>query len=330
MNPGKILVIRLSAMGDVVLTTPALRSLRRRFPDARIDFLVKAAYAQVLQHNPSVDRVIPFEGEMRAAVEALRKENYDLVVDLHNNLRSKYLRRALAPRRVVLDKERWRTNLYIRLGIGSLPTTHVVERYQRAIAPLGCTPDDAGLDFFLMEEERERARLRLQSFSTVAPVAVVLGATKATKRWPTAYFAELLNALQLPVVLLGGPAEREEAHALLQQLQVPAFDAVGTYTIAQAAAFMRECRWVITHDTGMMHIAAAMNMKIFSIWGQTVPALGFSPYKADWVAIENKGLNCRPCSKIGYDSCPKKHFKCMLELSPARVLEQIRAELRSS
>jgi ADP-heptose:LPS heptosyltransferase len=192
-------------------------------------------------------------------------------------------------------------------------------------------PSDAnwtikGLDFYLPDEARILAKEIVGRYFSEKPVAVVLGGNYFTKRWPKEYFVELLNGLGLPVLLLGGKTESEDAKWIEERLKVQCLNAVAQYDLLLSAALLEKCQFVITHDTGLMHIATALGLSIYSIWGNTVPELGFAPYKAvHSVIIENKALQCRPCSKLGYEKCPKGHFKCMIELVPAKVLDAIRS-----
>jgi ADP-heptose:LPS heptosyltransferase len=325
-SPTKILIIRLSSIGDIVLTSPIVRALHRSYPAAELHFLTKKAFAGLVQHDPRIAQVHAFAGDLGATIAALKAERFDLVVDLHRNIRSRLIKLRLGVRAVTYSKDRWSVLLRTKLGLGKLPRVHTVERYARALRPLGCALDDAGLEFFLPAEARTMAAdIAARNFAE-APVAVVLGGNYATKRWPRAYFVELLNRLAQPVLLLGGKPEAEDAAWIAQRLSVPCYNAVAQYDLLLSAALLERCRFVITHDTGLMHIATALGCKIFSIWGNTVPELGFAPYKATLsVVIENKAVECRPCTKLGYEKCPKGHFKCMLDLKPTQVLDAIEA-----
>jgi ADP-heptose:LPS heptosyltransferase len=286
--PPKILIIRLSSIGDIVLTSPVLRSLRKCFPDAKIHFLTKKAYAPLLQYNPHINQLHLFEGDLNATIRELKAEGFTQVMDLHRNIRSRMIKLRLGVKASTYSKDRWAVWKYVRLRMGKLPGVHTVERYARAITPLGCELDPGGLEFFLPDEARMKAREVLDSKFQAQPIAVVLGGKYFTKRWPREYFVELLNALGQPVVLLGDKAEVEDAAWITARLQCPAYNAAAQLDLLTGAAVMERCRFVITHDTGLMHIAVALGLKVFSIWGNTVPELGFAPYKVqEAVIIEN-------------------------------------------
>lgn len=335
--PRKILIIRFSSIGDIVLTSPVLRSLRACLPDAELHFLTKKAFGVLVENNPHLDKVHLFDGDLKATVAELRKEGFDFVLDLHKSIRSRLLRLRLRVRGAAYPKDRWPVLLYTRFRIGRLPQRHTVDRYGAALRKLGCPLDGEGLEFFLPEgktfwatgevarhfETAQNGKLPAQD----APVAVVLGGGLATKKWPKEHFVALLDQLGLPVVLLGGPDEVEEAKWIARETRVRAWVAAGKYKLLDSAAIMRICRFVITHDTGFMHIAVAFGMQVYSLWGNTVPEFGFAPYKHDAAILEVKGLGCRPCSKLGHEKCPKGHFRCMVDLKPEVVEQRIQEDL---
>ncbi len=320
----KFLIIRFSSIGDIVLCSPVLRSLKKAFPDAEVHFLTKKSYAYLLEPNPYVDHIHAFEGDWKACISELKKSRFSHIFDLHHNLRSLRIRLALRRPSSSFLKQNINkfllTHRLLRPIAGHI--VHVVERYGEALAPLGVRLDQEGLDFFLPEGKETVAKelLRQQFQASEAALAVVLGATHRSKRWIPAHFVRLLNAYGKSVVLLGGPDIRQEADEIIQGLKVPFLDAVGKYDLFTSAALMKACQKVLTHDTGLMHIAAAFGQPIYSLWGNTVPEFGMTPYQLPHVILETEGLGCRPCSKIGYEQCPKGHFKCMKELKPEKVL----------
>lgn len=324
----KILVIRLSSIGDIVLTTPVLRSLRAGQPDAEIHYLTKKAFVPLLQHNTNVDKVIAFEGDLSATLRLLQAESYDFILDLHSSLRSRLirLRFPLTPS-AVYPKDNLRIRLYTRFRMGRLPARHTVQRYAAALRKLGCVLDAGSLDFPLPEEARLLAAQLIGRHFTTRPIAVALGGNFATKRWPKEHFLTLLKALGTPVVLLGGPAERADAEWIASQLDQQVLVAAGEYDLLLSAALMAHCGRAITHDSGFMHIGVALGVQLYTLWGSTVPELGFGPYQTTRARIlQVEGLACRPCSKLGFDACPLGHFKCMVDLSPALVLATIQAD----
>ena len=265
---------------------------------------------------------------MDATLAELKSEKFDFILDLHRNIRSRIIKSRLRIPASTYPKDRRKILLHTRFKIGKLPDRHTVDRYAAALKPLQCKLDDQGLEFFLPDSYRQEAQDQIaQQFPAARPVAVVLGGKFATKKWPTAYFIQLLNALQRPAILLGGPDETVEAAEISQALTIPHHNAVGKIDLLQSAALMAGSTLVITHDTGLMHIAVALKLPTVSIWGSTVPELGFAPYRSpNALIVQHPDLSCRPCSKLGHDKCPKGHFKCMKELTPEMVLQAIRKQ----
>ena len=200
---------------------------------------------------------------------------------------------------------------------------HIVERYGETLASVNCSLDEEGLEIFLPPLIEENASKKIKEIFSEAPIAVVLGANHNTKKYPLENFPPLLNQLGKPLLLIGGPAEKEDARFIAKNIKNEYFNAVGTQGLLESAALMKQCSMVITHDTGFMHIAAAFGMKVFSIWGNTVPEFGMTPYKTDFIAAEVKGLACRPCHKLGHPTCPKGHFDCMRKQTPEKLAERI-------
>ena len=314
----KFLIIRFSSIGDIVLTSPVVRSLKQAFPDAELHFLTKQSYAKLLEPNPYIDQIHAFNGDWSAMINDLKKHHFSHIFDLHRNLRS--LRVKLAVRRPYSTFNKQNINKYLltkpmlRALTGNI--AHVVDRYGATLHPLGIQLDQQGLDFFLPDGKEEEAKQILQDhFQSSSPsLAVVLGATHRTKRWIPTHFQSFLNQNGQSAVLLGGPDIRHEADEIIAGLKVPFLDAVGKYDLFTSAALMKQCQQVITHDTGLMHIAAAFQQPMITLWGNTVPEFGMTPYKATHEIREVEGLSCRPCSKIGHGECPKGHFRCMKEL----------------
>lgn len=319
----KILVIRFSSIGDIVLTTPVVRCLKQQL-GAEIHFLTKKQFAPLLEANPNVDRIFTIQKNVREVLPELRQQGYDCVVDLHKNLRTAQVRLGLffKPKWLAFNKlniEKW---LLTALKINRLPKVHIVGRYLATTAPLGVKNDGQGLDFFIAPTENPAA---LSSGLAKPYIAFAIGAQFQTKRLPQAKIVEICQGLQAPVVLLGGKDEAAEGREIATQSGGHVVNLCGKLSLQESAAVMRDADLVITHDTGMMHIAAAFQRKILSIWGNTVPALGMYPYYGPAnedrnTSFEVDGLGCRPCSKIGHAVCPKGHFKCMMEQDVEKIV----------
>ena len=324
----KILCIRLRAIGDVVVTTPVYRALKRQL-GAEVHVLVQAVPGLVLAHNPYLDRVIP-HGSPEAEASRLRAAGYDLVVDLHCNLRSHRLRLALGLPAVGYRKRNLEKWLLTR-GVDVLGREHLVDRYFRALAPLGIADDGEGLDYFPQPEELATARGKVEDTTGAPPprafTALVLAATRHTKR-PTAELAAgIITRSPRPVVLFGGGDVRALADEVVAKLEPggPAVvDTCGRLCLRESCALLGEAASVVTPDTGLMHVAAALDRPIVTLWGNTAPGFGMYAFNARArpgrvVDAAVPGLDCHPCSRIGYEECPRGHFRCMRDQDPAEI-----------
>ena len=341
-EPQKILVIRLSSIGDILLTTPLLRLLRRRFPAARIDFVIKSRFAELLRNNPHLNEVIALETEsgfesLREVHRRIRATGYDLVVDIHQNFRSRYLRLGLGCVRVVRhDKQRLRRFLLIKANLNlydEIVPMH--QRYIRALRPWGLQDDGLGLEFYLDPPAERQIGLRFAERPEERQlVAMAPGAGFATKRWPAVHYQETARRLQqecgVDILLLGNKADREITGPIAAAAGRGLYDWAGTLSLQQSAAALAHCQLLITNDTGLMHLACALKVPVIAIFGPTTRELGFFPVGPGAEVIEEESLDCRPCSHMGGHRCPRGHFRCMLDITPERVMARARHILQWS
>ena len=317
----KILVLRFSSIGDIVLTTPVLRALAQQVPGAEVHFATKPGYRALLEPNPHVTKVHCLTGSLNELVQTLKAERFDYVIDLHNNLRTRLIKLQLGVKSSSFDKLNWQKWLLVNFKIDRLPRVHIVQRYLDTASALGIKDDGQGLDYFIPEGQEVDLMTLPTSFAS-GYVAIAIGAQHATKRLPVEQLVTLCAKLARPIVLLGGPEDApvaeaiiaglSSAHSLIDPLtHSPIENGCGRYSLHQSASLLRQAAFVVSHDTGLMHIAAAFGKEIYSVWGNTVPAFGMYPYRTEFRTLEVLGLNCRPCSKIGFDKCPQGHFKCM-------------------
>jgi ADP-heptose:LPS heptosyltransferase len=309
----KILIVRFSSIGDIVLTTPVIRCIKKQVEGAEVHYLTKASFARVLQANPYIDKLILIEKDIPEVLAELKAEHYDYVIDLHNNLRTRRLTTALKVKHSAFHKLNFKKLLLVNFKINAMPAVHIVDRYLDAAKKFfNIKNDGKGLDYFIPDAD-------IFPLSALPPahqkgyVAVVIAATYATKRMPPDRLIELCNKIEQPIVLLGGTAELQLAELLVVNVGDKIYNACGRFNLNQSASLVKQSLCVITPDTGLMHIASALKKQVLSVWGNTVPEFGMYPYMPDEssVIFEVKGLSCRPCSKLGYNHCPKGHFKCM-------------------
>lgn len=317
----KVLVIRFSSIGDIVLTTPVLRCLKIQL-GAEVHYLTKKAYAQIVEPNPHVSKVFTIERSIRERIGALRKERYDVVVDLHKNIRSLGVQLYLLRRALRLRKANWQKWQMVMLKKRNMQAVHIVDRYLATVSNLGVVDDGLGLDYFLPEETK------LPTEVSGRYVCFAIGGAHDTKRMPIPHWQKLSQRFEVPVYVLGGKEDRVLGDQLSRQYS-KTYNMCGALSLAQSALLISKSSAVITHDTGMMHIAAAYNRPIVSIWGSTVPEFGMTPWRPIGLPAQDRimevhGLPCRPCSKIGFRSCPKKHFACMEKQNVDMIAEGAR------
>ncbi|MEJ7779155.1 MAG: glycosyltransferase family 9 protein [Daejeonella sp.] len=305
----KILIIRLSSIGDIVLTTPVVRCVKEQLVGVELHFLTKKAFEPVLAGNHYIDKLHFLKDSLSSSIEDLRNEKFDHIIDLHHNLRTLIIKTRLGVPSSSFNKLNWEKWLLVTFKKNLLPAVHIVDRYMKTVEFLGVKNDHKGLDYFLTQNY-DVGQLLPPSHQEY--IAMVIGAQHATKRLPTGKLAELCRLISQPVVLLGGHEDAQRGDEIMNGAGNHVFNGCGKFQLDQSAYLVKMAKQVITHDTGMMHIAAAFNRPILSVWGNTVPEFGMFPYRIDEsYKFEVKGLFCRPCSKIGFEKCPLGHFKCM-------------------
>lgn len=322
----KILIIRFSSIGDIVLTTPVIRCLKKQLQGAEVHYLSKNNFKDVLSSNPYIDKLHLLGESLSDTVSALKKENFDVVIDLHNNLRTRIIKTRLGVKSKSFDKLNWQKWLLVNFKVRRMPAIHIVDRYLDTVKFLGVKNDDQGLDYFL-KSEYEISELLPPTH--LQYIGLVIGAQHATKRLPQHQLIKLCKNLGQPIVLLGGPDDQSRAAEICESAGDHVFNGCGKFTLDQSAYLVKMAQQIISHDTGLMHIAAAFNKPIISVWGNTVPEFGMYPYKtAESIIVEVNDLHCRPCSKIGYKKCPLGHFKCMNDIDiPYIIKNTLTAEI---
>jgi len=334
-----VAVIRLSSLGDVVLTLPVVHALRRAFPGARIDYWTKQEYADVVRFDAAVTHARVLEPDARAIEDLVSMsaelEDADLIVDLHGSVRSRVLTfRLRAPvlraPSYRLRRARWVHARWSR----PRPTPPARERYAAALAPIGV--EVSGVPAVEVGAEAEawataRARDWDEAERGTAPPRVALcpGARHATKRWPEEHWLvlhERLAVLGLRLVYFTTPAEREQLPSLAARVAQEARASWLTEPVARVAALMSRCRAAVTCDSGLMHLAAARGLEVVALFGSTSPDLGFAP-AGEGHAVLCRREPCQPCTLHGRERCPKRHFRCMRDLGPDWVEAALRERM---
>ncbi len=322
----KILFIRFSSIGDIVLTTPVIRCVKQQVKGAEVHFLLKKSYEPVLENNPFIDKKHFYQDDIGKIISELKKEHFDVVIDLQKNFRSFRIKLALGVKHYSFNKLNIHKWLLVNFKINILPEKHIVDRYMETIKSLNVVNDGNGLDYFITKKDEEVLNDLPVSHKNNY-IAWVIGARHNTKMLPIEKMISIGAKINTPIVLLGGPEDFLKAEILANENPIKFFNACGKYSLNQSAALVKNAKKVITHDTGLMHIAAAFKKDIISVWGNTIPGFGMYPYFGtnakrqtsneifgSSTILEVNNLSCRPCSKIGFEKCPKGHFKCMKEI----------------
>ncbi|MDQ6843049.1 MAG: glycosyltransferase family 9 protein [Bacteroidota bacterium] len=319
----KFLIIRFSSIGDIVLTTPVIRCMKKKYPESEIHYLTKKSFAGIVTSNPNISKVHYLENDLNETIENLKTENFDHIIDLHHNLRTLRIKRAM--KKIPfhsfdkLNTQKW---IYTNFKINIMPHKHIVDRYMETAASLGVVNDGQGLDFFIPEKEIVKDDDIPFSHSQ-GYIAIVIGAAHATKKLPVKKLKELCSMIEHPIILLGGNEDYYNGLEISRIDPVKIYNACGKFKLNESADLLRRSRMVISHDTGLLHIAAAFKKNVLSVWGNTVPSFGMYPYQTMYEVFQVNKLWCRPCSKIGFDKCPLGHFKCMKKQSITAMAESV-------
>ena len=326
----KFLIIRFSSIGDIVLTTPVIRCLKKQVPGAEVHFLVKNSFRSVVEHNPYIDKLHVLAHSWELMIEELKTENYDYIIDLHHNTKTLRVKSALKKKSFSFYKLNIQKYFLTAFKINMLPKVHIVDRYLKTVESFGVKNDGAGLDYFIAKQE-ETKKGDIPASHSAGYIACVIGAAHGTKRWPVHKWKEFCKKMDHPIILLGDHHDEAGGNEIASIDSVKIYNACGRFQLNESADLVRKAKLVITNDTGLMHIAAAFKRPIISLWGNTVPSFGMTPYYGDApvsdVIMQVNKLWCRPCSKIGFKKCPLGHFKCMEKIDVDEVISKVKPRL---
>ncbi len=332
-----ILAIRFSSLGDILLTTPALRALKRRYPGAVVHFMLKSEYSDLLSGNPNVDRIIPVDTS-KGPAEFLRllcdlRGKYDLLVDFHRSLRSLAVRSLCGiPMKLKYPKGVISRFIMIRTGWKAIAMKEPIpERYLKALQPLDAEDDGKGIDLVIPDAVRVRMIGTMTAEGTVQGIsapnaffAIAPGAKWATKRWLPERFAlsadRIARRFNLVPILVGNVGDCEVSKSVIEAMECPALDLTGRCSLLETGAVLSNCRLLLCNDSGVMHMASALSTPIVAVFGSTTKELGFYPYRARY-RVESSDIDCRPCHPHGLERCPKGHHRCMTEVNVESVVE---------
>ncbi len=299
-QPTRILIVRFSSIGDIVLTSPVIRALKTQLEgEVQIDFITKRKFATLLEYNPYLNEVITIDEKVSEVHDQLRDGMYDYVIDLHNNIRSRQVKKACRALSFTLDKRNIAKWLYVRTKRELQPIGHVVTRSFDSVSSLGVQDDGKGLDYVIPPQQEVSLNVLPAHFQNNY-IAYAIGGQMMGKILPLQQMIDLCTRISKPIVLLGSVEDRARGDQVVKACGNSVFNACGAFSLNQSASLIQQAHKVISHDTGLMHIATALGRPVISLWFATTPALGFSP----WQAVAGSRMieaDCpkRPTSKLG-------------------------------
>ncbi|MEY4812243.1 MAG: glycosyltransferase family 9 protein [Chitinophagia bacterium] len=316
----RLLFIRFSSIGDIVFTTPAIRCAKQQIPGVELHFLTKASMKAVTEANPYIDHFHYFDKDLNATIKGLKAFQFDYIIDLHRNLRTFQIQKALGVPSLSYHKLSLQKLLLTKLHLNYMPARHIVDRSLDTLSALGVVNDGKGLDYFIPKEATLPSNALPAAFQS-GYIALVIGASYATKKLPVASLQALCHKIPYPIVLIGGKEDQAEGAAIEAINPIKIWNACGKFNLHESALLVKQSKTVISHDTGFLYIACAFHKKTVAIWGATAPALQVEPYYPTKMDSSKKNvwyynaivpnLPCQPCSNFGTKQCPQGHFACM-------------------
>ena len=324
----RLLFIRFSSIGDIVFTTPAIRCAKQQIPGAEIHFLTKTSMKSVTEANPYIDHFHYFDKDLTATIASLKQYKFGYTIDLHNNFRTYRIKKALGVPALTYNKLSFQKMLLTNLHINIMPQRHIADRCLDTLKKLGVVNDGKGMDYFIPTQVKLKAN-DIPTSHQAGYIAIIIGASFATKKLPVNQLQDLCNLIPYPIILIGGKEDAAEGLAIAAIDPTKIYNACGKFNLPESALLVQQAKTVISHDTGFLYIACAFHKKTVAIWGATSPALQVEPYYAESDLTSNNSselsngntemyynaivpnMTCQPCSNYGTKKCPQGHFGCM-------------------
>ena len=318
----KILIIRLSSIGDIVLTSPIIRCLKNQ-TGACIHYLVKPEFKQLLEYSPYIDKLHLLNKRLKSTIDEIKKENFDYLIDLHNNIRTVIIKKSIRIKSYTYCKQSFRRFIHLNFS-SKIKLNHVVNNYFLALNSLNVKNDNRGLDYFF---SNERIYLDVEH----KYICWSVGASHQNKMLSLETIICICDEIHLPIYLIGGEKETEMGEKIvLQTKNKHVENFCGKTDLNLSAKIIDKCTLLLTNDTGMMHIGAALKKKIISFWGCTKPSQGFSPYLDSPESVEIiYSPYSRPCSKQG-KSCKNSVNGCVKKIKTDKIVKVIKKVLKIS
>jgi len=332
----KFLIIRFSSIGDIVLTTPVVRCLKKQVPGAQIHYLIKPQFKAVIEPNPYIDKFHVLQQDWDKMIEELKEEKFNYIIDLHHNLRTLRVKKALDVPAFSFNKLNIQKLIFTKLKWNVMPKVHIIDRYMETVKQFGVYNDGEGMDYFIPEDQKVTLK-DIPGSHHAGFISIVIGASYYTKKLPVYKLQELCKKINHPIILLGAREEAEGGAAIASVDPIKVYNACGKFSLHESADLVRQSKLVIAHDTGLMHIAAALQKQVIAIWGSTTPSFGMVPYYGKYFLQSNPSpyddvqvhkLWCRPCTKFGRKRCPQGHFKCMKKIDIDEIVNNVTIRLK--
>lgn len=331
----KILVIRFSSIGDIVLASPVLRCIKKQIENCELHFCTKFAFRTINAANPYIDKFFYYHNNMPELLAKLKAESYDHVVDLHHNFRSFAIKQYLKVDTATIAKLTFEKYLLTKLNIDIMPNRHITQRSLDTVSKLKVKDDGEGLDYFIPAKD-EITPNDIPTGHLAGYIVIVIGASYATKKLPVNKLISLCENINHPIILVGGMEDAKNGAVIANTSAVKIYNACGKFTINESAAIIKNAKMVVSNDTGMLYIACAFKKPVVALWGSTTPDLDVEPYYGSkYTALQKKRLyenvvlklSCQPCSKYGLHKCPKEHFNCMEKINVQKLADLVRTFL---
>jgi ADP-heptose:LPS heptosyltransferase len=316
----KFLVIRFSSIGDIVLASPVMRCLKKQVPSSEVHFLTKLSFKIVTSSNPYIDKFFYYDNDLNKVIEELRNEDYDYIIDLHNNFRSNKVKRSLNKKSFTIDKLNIEKFFLTKFHFNFMPGIHITKRSLQTVQSFGVKDDGLGLDYFIPDADKV-SEGDIPTSHLAGYIAIVIGASYFTKKLPVYKLKELCSKLDYPIMIIGGKEDVRRGELVSEIDPIKIYNACGKFNLNESADLVRRSILVISNDTGLQYIACAFKKPLLAIWGGTSPKLDVEPFYGDafnknyegkiYENILVPGLWCQPCSKYGRKKCPLGHFNCM-------------------
>ncbi len=329
-NPN-FMIVRLSSMGDIVLTTPLPRLLKAKYPESNICYITDKKFTEIFKFNPHVDRVFAYDKNFGALDNTNKLPNitgnnkqFEFVIDLQHNTRSRILLRNIEAEVLRFNKSRLHKLSLVHLKRPMKENFSVAMEYIWTCRQLGIEYDGKGSEIWLENEvEYRSSHIKPENLK----IAIAPGAYHFTKRWPVDKFIELMEIISMELspefILIGGKDDKEISSLIKEKATAKITDCSGSTSILETTGLLNQCSMLVTNDTGVMHIAAARKLPVLAIFGSTVKEFGFAPEFTSYEIAETY-IDCRPCTHIGKSHCPRRHFKCMEDISPEFVFIKLK------